>query len=82
MVSPAAVLRVFQALVTDAVAALDVAPAWQARGDWYVYAVLGALPWGGKELALVRPPHHSPLACLLARSLFGLSSGRSRALLP
>lgn len=60
VVSPAALLRVFQALVTDAVAALDGAPAWQARGDWYVYAVLGALPWGGKELALVSQPRNRP----------------------
>lgn len=56
--SPAGVLRLFQALVTDALAALDAAPAWQARGDWYVYAVLGALPWGGKELQRVSPPPH------------------------
>ncbi|GAQ92927.1 hypothetical protein KFL_012060010, partial [Klebsormidium nitens] len=64
--SPAGVLRLFQALVTDAVAALDAAPAWQARGDWYVYAVLGALPWGGKELQRGAPAALAELLDLAA----------------
>jgi hypothetical protein len=56
--SAASVVRVFQALVMEAVAGLDTAPAWQARGDWYVYTVLGALPWGANELARVSTRTH------------------------
>jgi hypothetical protein len=62
--SAASVVRVFQALVMEAVAGLDTAPVWQARGDWYVYTVLGALPWGGNELARVST--HTPTLAMAA----------------
>ncbi|KAH9328452.1 hypothetical protein KI387_000560, partial [Taxus chinensis] len=47
-------IEVFETLLSSSTTTVDEErgnPAWQARADFYIFCILGCLPWGGLKLA-------------------------------
>lgn len=58
VLQPTSLVVVFETLLSSAAITIDEEkgnPSWQACADFYVICILSCLPWGGAELAEVRP---------------------------